>query len=63
MIEKKIKYYIREDQNRRVVSIRFPFRDFIPTYIDDVMKLYYYDYTSKNGNYGNDDEISLFPAF
>ena len=63
MIEQKIKYYIREDQNRRVVSIRFPFRDLIPTYIDDVMKLYYYDHTSKNGNYGNDDEISLFPAF
>lgn len=63
MIEKKVKEYIREDRNRRVVSIRFPFRNWIPTYVDDVMKLYYYDYKSKDGNYGNDDEISLLPAF
>ena len=63
IIENKIKKYIRANRSRRVVSIRFPFRNLIPTYIDDVMKLYYYDYTSKNGNYGNDDEISLFPAF
>ena len=63
IIENKIKKYIREDKNRRVVSIRFPFRNLIPTYIDEVMKLYYYDYSSKDGKFGKDDYLNLLPAF
>ena len=63
LIENKIKKYIREDRNRRVVSIRFPFRNLIPTYIDEVMKLYYYDYSSKDGKFGKDNYLNLLPAF
>ena len=63
IIENKIKKYIRGNRNRRVVSIRFPFRNLIPTYIDDVMKLYYYDYSSKDGKFGKDDYLNLLPAF
>lgn len=63
MIENKIKNYIKKDKNRRVVSTRFPFRNLIPTYIDETMKLYYYDYSSKDGKYGKDDYLNLLPAF
>ena len=63
IIENKIKSYIRGNRNRRVVSIRFPFRNLIPTYIDEVMKLYYYDYSSKDGKFGKDDYLNLLPAF
>ena len=63
IIEKKIKNYIREDKSRRVVSIRFPFRNLIPTYIDEIMKLYYYDINSKDGKFGDDDYLNLLPAF
>ena len=40
LIEDRIKNYIREKKDRRVVSIRFPFRNLIPTFIDDKLKLY-----------------------
>lgn len=63
IIENKIKKYIREDRDRRVVSIRFPFRNLIPTFIDETMKLYYYDYKSKDGKFGNDNYLNLLPAF
>jgi SAM-dependent methyltransferase len=63
IIENKIKTYIREDKNRRVVSIRFPFRNLIPTYIDETMKLYYYDINSKDGNFGDDNYLNILPAF
>ena len=63
IIENKIKNYIRQNRNRRVVSIRFPFRNLIPTYIDETMKLYYYDYSSKDGKFGDDNYLNLFPAF
>ena len=63
MIENKIREYIREDQSRRVVSIRFPFRNLIPTFIDEKMKLYYYDYSSKDGKFGKDNYLNLLPAF
>ena len=63
IIENKIKKYIREDRSRRVVSIRFPFRNLIPTYIDEKMKLSYYDYSSKDGKYGEDNYLNLLPAF
>ena len=63
MIENKIKKYLKEDKNRRVVSIRFPFRNLIPTYIDEKMKLYYYDYSSKDGKFGKDNYLNLLPAF
>ena len=63
IIENKIKEYIREDKNRRVVSIRFPFRNLIPTYIDENLKLYYYDYLSKDGKYGKENYLNLLPAF
>ena len=63
IIENKIKAYIRGNRNRRVVSIRFPFRNLIPTFIDEVMKLYYYDYSSKDGKFGKDDYLNLLPAF
>ena len=63
MIENKIKNYIKKDKNRRVVSTRFPFRNLIPTYIDETMKLYYYDYSSKDGKFGKDDHLNLLPAF
>ena len=62
-MKKKIKNYIREDKSRRVVSIRFPFRNLIPTYIDEIMKLYYYDINSKDGKFGDDDYLNLLPAF
>lgn len=60
---KKVKEYIRDDRTRRVISIRFPFRNWIPSIVDETMKLYYYDYTSKDGKYGNDDDMNLLPAF
>ncbi len=63
IIENKIKNYIRQNRNRRVVSIRFPFRNLIPTYIDETMKLYYYDYASKDGKFGDDNYLNLLPAF
>ena len=63
IIENKIKNYIRQNRNRRVVSIRFPFRNLIPTYIDETMKLYYYDYDSKDGKFGDDNYLNLLPAF
>lgn len=63
LIEKKVKEYIRDDRTRRVISIRFPFRNWIPSIVDETMKLYYYDYSSKDGKYGNDDDMNLLPAF
>ena len=63
LIEDKIKNYIREKKDRRVVSIRFPFRNLIPTSIDDNLKLYYYDHTSKDGKFGDDSYLILLPAF
>ena len=63
IIENKIKNYIRQNRSRRVVSIRFPFRNLIPTYIDETMKLYYYDYASKDGKFGDDNYLNLLPAF
>ena len=63
LFEDKIKNYIREKKDRRVVSIRFPFRNLIPTSIDDKLKLYYYDHTSKDGKFGDDSYLNLLPAF
>ena len=63
LFEDKIKNYIREKKDRRVVSIRFPFRNLIPTSIDDKLKLYYYDYSSKDGKFGDDSYLNLLPAF
>ena len=63
LIEDKIKNYIRDKKDRRVVSIRFPFRNLIPTSIDDKLKLFYYDYTSKDGKFGDDSYLNLMPAF
>ena len=63
MIEDKIKNYIREKKDRRVVSIKFPFRNLIPTSINVELKLYYYDSTSKDGKFGNDNYLNLLPAF
>ena len=63
MIEDKIKKYIRDKNDRRVVSIRFPFRNMIPTSINEELKLYYYDYTSRDGKFGDDNYLNLLPAF
>ena len=63
LFEDKIKNYIREKKDRRVVSIRFPFRNLIPTSIDDKLKLYYYDHTSKDDKFGDDSYLNLLPAF
>ena len=63
LIEDKIKIYIRERKDRRVVSIRFPFRNLIPTLVNEELKLYYYDYASKDGKFGEDSYLNLLPAF
>ena len=63
MLEDKIKKYIRDNKDRRVVSIRFPFRNLIPTSINEELKLYYYDCMSKDGKYREDNYINLLPAF
>lgn len=55
--------YLKEDHSRRAVSIRFPIRNIIPTKVDEVMQLFYYDWSSQVGEYGTDIDDSLAPAF
>ena len=63
IIEDKIKKFLRDNTIRRVVSIRFPFRNLIPTYINEELKLYYYDYNSRDGKFGEDNYLNLLPTF
>ena len=63
IIEGKIKTFLRDKTDRRVVSIRFPFRNLIPSSINDELKLYYYDYNSRDGKFGEDNYLNLLPAF
>ena len=35
----------------------------ISTYIDETMKLYYYDISSKDGKFGDDNYLNLLPVF
>ncbi|ELP94273.1 hypothetical protein EIN_187400 [Entamoeba invadens IP1] len=63
-LKEKLFNYLEEDHSRRAVSCRFPFKGIIPSQIDEELKLYYYDYNSKKGEFTSsqyDDFVS--PAF
>ncbi|KAL7717520.1 Methyltransferase domain-containing protein [Entamoeba marina] len=63
MLEEKIKNYVRSNPNKRVVSICFPFRNWLPSKVHPDMKLFYYDSSSLDGKYGNNLDDALCPAF
>lgn len=62
-LKKKIINYLKEKQSRRCVLIRYPFKDIIPTKIDDKYKLYYYDYQSIEGVFRTDVNYSFNPSY
>ena len=63
LFKEKLFRYLREDHKRRCVALRYPFRNIIPTKVDEVMKIYYYDYRSQEGEYGLKELDSFNPAF
>ena len=63
MMKEKVLNYLKEDHSRRCVSIRYPIKNIIPTKIDEEMKLYYYDWQSKEGVFGSNEFDTLLPAF
>ncbi|BFU23862.1 SAM-dependent methyltransferase, putative [Entamoeba histolytica HM-1:IMSS-B] len=63
MMKPKVLEYLRADHSRRCVSIRFPIKNIIPTKVNEAMKLYYYDWQSKEGKYGTNEDDCLLPAF
>ena len=63
LLKAKVMKYLQEDNTRRCVLIRFPFKDIIPTKIDEEYKLYYYDYQSIEGKFGDDSNNGVYPAF
>ncbi len=62
-LKKKIISYLQEDHKRRFICIRFPIFGLIPTKIDETLRIYYYDYLSKKGKFGNPEDLSFNPAF
>lgn len=62
-MKNKIIKYLNENHNRRFISIRFPIFGLIPTKIDETFKIYYYDYLSKEGKFGNPEDLNFNPIF